>query len=926
ESFEEPGIANATQVVWLVANDMNDIRLFGSPPIGIEMQITYWTYDKPYPLNNSIFKRVRLIYKGTSKTPPTAFIDSMYLSIWSDPDLGDYGDDYVGCDTLLQLGYVYNSTSHDENYLLYDEPPPAVGYTILQGPIVSSFGDTAIFDFQNRIGYKNVPMTSFTYCAAGMWYASDCCDYELIGDYSETLCIYNLMQGRPGTPIGPPPPPFTIDPITGQLTKYWLNGNPITNSGWIDGFVEPAGDRRFFASSGEFSMALGDTQEFTIALAGGMGNDRLSSLVALKKNTSFVRTTYSNFMDSSFLKIPKLERIYQDYISTTETQIHLSINAQGTSTNSLHALLRQWDDGTVSSLQLFDDGLHYDRDAGDNIFGNTFYVVPQESILSIDIQWMSIDGKTLLIPALAWNITTIGNVNISDYEIVSDNLNNDGVANPGENIRFALSIKNNLASKLKEVKIKTLHGATKKKISIPHILSHELFTQTYNQNDTSSYFSFDVPEDYALPYFTVILAIIDSFSNEWFDTLKFSVRKITPQVYLSSIQHKGNSDWNLRIKIIDATKIKNHQYEIVVVDSADTSNNRKITLRDNTIVKNILTNYSLPESLEHNIPVTDGFKIIHGENWGKIGFIQNETKWITEQHPNFSGYGSSYYNNDFITFHNGIFFGHHRKMTNKKIFSSFDSSRAFSVEIRFDTLHLQKAYRLIYNGNNRSYLIDDSNSFVNVPFTVWDVSSQNVPTQLTIAWVDGNKNGKWGRLPNGVLEPFYIYDKEYDSSGTFQFSMPPNVLPNEATQGSKANIIYGVDLIDEENEIVQMPTGTLLIRPYHVINSSDTYTFNPIHILNDSIGQLFSSYTLLQNYPNPFNPTTFIKFYLPQKEKVQLKIFDILGREIATVIDEVMEAGEYRIPWKADGVSSGIYFYHLEAGKYSEVKKMLLLK
>ncbi len=85
-------------------------------------------------------------------------------------------------------------------------------------------------------------------------------------------------------------------------------------------------------------------------------------------------------------------------------------------------------------------------------------------------------------------------------------------------------------------------------------------------------------------------------------------------------------------------------------------------------------------------------------------------------------------------------------------------------------------------------------------------------------------------------------------------------------------------------------------------------------------------YHLAQNYPNPFNPTTMIEFTIPVAGAVSLKIYDIAGREAATLIDADLPAGEYRSSFNASRYSSGTYFYHLRSGSFSSVKKMLLVK
>ena len=90
-------------------------------------------------------------------------------------------------------------------------------------------------------------------------------------------------------------------------------------------------------------------------------------------------------------------------------------------------------------------------------------------------------------------------------------------------------------------------------------------------------------------------------------------------------------------------------------------------------------------------------------------------------------------------------------------------------------------------------------------------------------------------------------------------------------------------------------------------------------------------FSLDQNYPNPFNPSTKIKFTIPSVEtrdrvSVQMKVYDVLGNEVTTLVNEAKPAGEYEIEWDASGLPSGIYFYQLKAGKFIQTKKMILIK
>jgi hypothetical protein len=87
-----------------------------------------------------------------------------------------------------------------------------------------------------------------------------------------------------------------------------------------------------------------------------------------------------------------------------------------------------------------------------------------------------------------------------------------------------------------------------------------------------------------------------------------------------------------------------------------------------------------------------------------------------------------------------------------------------------------------------------------------------------------------------------------------------------------------------------------------------------------------SAFTLFQNYPNPFNPTTKIRYQIPELSKVKLTVYDVLGREVTTLVNEEKPAGVYEVEFDGANLPSGVYFYRIEAEKYSETKKFILLK
>ncbi len=86
------------------------------------------------------------------------------------------------------------------------------------------------------------------------------------------------------------------------------------------------------------------------------------------------------------------------------------------------------------------------------------------------------------------------------------------------------------------------------------------------------------------------------------------------------------------------------------------------------------------------------------------------------------------------------------------------------------------------------------------------------------------------------------------------------------------------------------------------------------------------AFRLYDNYPNPFNPQTTIRFDMPQRARVRLTVFDVLGRVVTTLVDEPLAPGSHRAVFEAGTLPSGVYFYRLEAGAFSETRPMILLK
>lgn len=282
-----PGYPGADQTIFFIANasDAGAAQAFyGSPPMDVELHVTVWGYKSTGPLGNMIFRRYELYNKGVDD------IEECYVSMWSDPDVGNAGDDFVGCDTTLSLGFAYNAFANDA---IYEDAPPATGFDFFQGPMVEGAPtDTAISGGIKHPGMKNLGLTAFYYFVNEN--NTPYSDPDLDNYNTGTLYFWNLVRGRiPQTGELFPIP----DNAGGGSTKFPLSGDPVTGTGYLDGTIKEAKDRRYGQASGPFLLKAGDKQEIVVAqIAAGAkpGVNNIQAVQLLKAYDQVAQLVYDN--------------------------------------------------------------------------------------------------------------------------------------------------------------------------------------------------------------------------------------------------------------------------------------------------------------------------------------------------------------------------------------------------------------------------------------------------------------------------------------------------------------------------------------------------------------------------------------------------------------------------------------------------------
>ena len=165
-----------------------------------------------------------------------------------------------------------------------------------------------------------------------------------------------------------------------------------------------------------------------------------------------------------------------------------------------------------------------------------------------------------------------------------------------------------------------------------------------------------------------------------------------------------------------------------------------------------------------------------------------------------------------------------------------------------------------------------------------------------------------------------------------------NVLPESFSTYASVNQELEIDFnipLDANTSHIFVPVWTdLTISQLTVLvdigndgTIDDTlYLNNTVSVEEQGFLGIPKEFNLSQNYPNPFNPVTRIRYSIPQTSFVTIKVYDILGSEVATLINEEKPAGNYEVEFQAESLPSGVYLYKLQTGSFVATKKMLLLK
>ncbi len=872
------------RTLWCVYNDSLP-PAFGwpSPPLGLEIQQTVWAYDRGAVLDDLVFFRYRLINAASAN------IDSLIFSAYLDPDLGEYTDDLLGCDTTLSLGYMYNDGEDNQ----YGENAPAFGVQILQGALVDAPGESGyvyrgplqgVAVFPNK---KNLPMTSF------MENLRSAPDLGIPRDSLEA----RIYQEGGFTKQG-----FQVNPVfrgagghAGDNPKFMYSGDPATGRGWRD---NDPNDKQFLVNCGPFQLAAGDTQEVIFTYALGRGNSPTNSVAVLRRRAKFAR---------DFFPLGKAAQIvvHDTLISTDSTVIFeaaaLAFSAFDTLTTSNWQLLHR---PAGSIAQLRDLTRRSARLAPDQ--AGTYVVAVQ-----LAFSQGGVAADTVAVRAVHSNPPVAGLV-ISPAPIIFGQAAladaSGSYDRNGDLLHFSWKIPAWLAPRIKDT-------------SIVAFTPQHAGSATIALKVSGPYFSAAATQTLTVRPWANGLSVVDSAGSfPQIEQIEYCDGKIySKDFHFTSVSIRDANDLSRRLgggeitgkhfatdgKLLVAGGVS------PLVTIYEIGAEGALTLRS-TLNHELLPRtegfadfYLQPPHLF--IPARDGRLYVYDVSAAPVLIASYELPALFLRDVAFAG----------------------------KIAAAFVARRNLGI-ITLDFSHPANITALDTLSLSTTAVRDVAFNGANIYLLLGGLSSDQIQI------IDASEPAALRFAGNIIVVPVL--------AGSVQESIITiSAINNYLLAGTKDGVkLYDVSDVQRPRERANYHAGFNVRAvaahwPILYTGEQGREQFNrglfALEFDSTSVGVEERSVSppspqtlhLLQNYPNPFNPQTTIRYQLPAPAQVEVAIYNLQGRKICMLVDRKQAPGFYEMLWEGGDeeglpVASGIYFYRLQAGKNIQTKKMLLVR
>ncbi len=679
-------------------------------------------------------------------------------------------------------------------------------------------------------------------------------------------------------------------------------------------------------NSGPFTFEPGDTQEVVLAVIGGLqpAGNRLTSVTRLKEHARVLREIFFSGIPNE----PLLSCQTTFYPDSTVLEIRADLSSSPGATSCKVTFRPQNGQENEFALLLYDDGQHGDSLAGDGIWGNRIAVTNRRYPYDADLSLFTASGEERL-PAMLTDLRLRPLPELVDWQVVWENGRQDCKMNPGEKVHLTFKIRNTDA-------VSPIQG-----IHIFDGRNHLIIDCTIAPSGT-------------LAVDSLYLVEVTPSQGESFDlrlNLQFDQHLLQTFVTLPLEPWGQPAAWGDTLAVMSVKGFPYNVIPVVADPGALTGEQYSVWFRYHpgldTPVWN-LTNLTRGEDLlldrlpgnsaEEDFPVVDGIEwnvifpkpdlLAVVEVANRLGPLPPE-EWDSVGAP-FGG-NNVWHSPSASSNLNQFYLSAGLTGTINKITGWLSNAQNHDFEIRFT--------------DDGGILLwpSEGDLWAQVPFEAWDVGmgTYDDPSDdircITLAYSSGTTPGI---LDFGYTDPYLGFpatdwikiEVPMDSLGTYERfyeDVTTGTMSYEWGQHMKP-VLIRIIICDYSGNNALPETGTVV----RFITTKLNYPGDSL-IVNAVVGVQAipapHSFELAQNFPNPFNSTTTIRFSIQQLTPVKLEIFNVLGQKVATLIDRKMAAGKYEIRWEGkrangEAVASGVYLYHLKAGDYEKVRKMILLR
>lgn len=886
---------------FFVSNDMSTSRtnqLYGSKPMGLEIQTTIWANDRNLGADQIIYFKKKIINKSG------LLIKDFYVSIWSDQDLGDAGDDFVGVDTSLGLAFTYNGDEEDSEYKI----PPAHGYLWFDREKQSSF-----FYYRQNGLHEDPP-------------------YPLLPKH-----INSLQRGY--TYFGSP-----LTTNNGTPTLFQLSGDPVSQTGDLDGVLYSAYDRRILYSFGPFQIGVGDSIEISYASLVAQGNSRLHSITKLRELANKAKKIFANNFELN--KYPR--NPIRSVLKSTPMDRKIKLS---------------WEDGSKENESLRSAGFRFE---GYKIYQ---YKTPNERIL---IDYFDVVNNVGLIQDSVavfggWELQTVATGSNSGIQqsilISTDKFRNEPLIN-GFEYQFGVSAV--------YVRPDSING-------------QEIWPDVFDPK-TKFPLHFEVPV-------SSILSAKPMHNHEWGSGYWYSGDTLT-------FIKNGNFSNLIKIIVADPNVMDQSDFKIEFVNDSGKVRwkLKNLTNLTDSPIQDLGFSGRLdafwleigainPGMIDFQI-TKNASGILDPPSYGAFAFNASGFPGVGPYQTNGTSpmYGNFNADRPSSTSQvSGQQWGIHASLANTVFtYSTFvDRSTQYTGGFGEPDQGLASIvpddYEIRFTGGDETAVLHSTSNRMSVPFQIWNTKGNSDPSDdfRVVPDISDNGDGVYGLVKadhpvsgsdnDPYTDPIYMIEPLDRTPGEVGFNAfdalrisNPGAIDGQAlwaykdlTSNTKPALMRLVFVglnagsVSAANYPNNIPENKRLPEPgtiFKIVTSKPATIGN--YVSFTTIGKSISKsregenpgdFVLYENYPNPFNPETKIEVHLKHDAKVNLTIYDVLGREVNVLVNDFVNAGRLTKTWNGTNkngipVASGVYFYKVEIKSnnglelFRKTNKMILLK